>query len=94
LQEAKRNHLRPIDYIRLGPECHVKYVGDSPSRPIRHRLCDERTIVIKNIPENVSENDLRRLFPNCYISKYCPARTVHRMATSTTVTNKSKTFWG
>jgi hypothetical protein len=93
-KEAKHNLLRPVNYILLGPECHVKYAGDSQPLPIDHRLCDKRTIVVKSIPESVSEDDLRQLFTNCHISKYCPARTIHRMATSSAVTGRLKTFWG
>jgi hypothetical protein len=94
MKEAKRNFLRPVDYILLGPDCHVKYAGDSASLPIGHRLDDKRTIVVKTIPENVSEDDLRRLFTNCDISNYCPARTVHRMATSAAVTSRTKALSG
>jgi hypothetical protein len=93
-KEAQRNLQRPIDYILLGDECHVEHAGDTPSRSNTNRHCDERTIVVKNIPEYVTENDLSRLFINCYISRYCPARTVHRMNTSKAITTKTKTFWG
>ena len=93
-KEAKRNFLRPINYILLGPDCHVKYAGDSPCLPVGYQLCDERTIVVKSIPENTSEDDLHRLFPNCHIWKYCPARTVHRVTSSVAIPNKTKTFWG
>lgn len=93
-KEAKRNFLRPINYILFGPDCHVRYAGDSPCLPIRSQLSDERTIVVRSIPENTSEDDIHRLFNNSHIWKYCPARTVYRTATSADVSNKTKTFWG
>lgn len=94
-KEAKRNFLKPIDHNLLGPDCRVKYGRNSGSLlPIGYRPCDDRTVVVKNIPDNVSENDIRRVFPDCHVSKYCPARTVYRTATSTAVANRAKALWG
>ena len=93
-EEAKCNFLRPIDYILLGSECHVKYASYSSFLPMDHQSCDKQTVVVTSIPENVSEDDLRHLFPNCCISKYCPARTVQCMSISTEIPGKIKTFWG
>ena len=93
-KEAKRNFLRSINYILFGPDCHVKYAGNSPCLPVRSQLSVERTIVVKSIPENISEDDIHRLFKNCHIWKYCPASIVPRTTTSAGVANKTKTFRG
>ncbi|CAF1342529.1 unnamed protein product [Adineta steineri] len=45
-------------------------------------------LAVTDIPENVSEDDLRHLFPNFRISNYCPARTVRRKSAAT------KILWG
>ncbi|CAF1408689.1 unnamed protein product [Adineta steineri] len=87
-EEAKHNFNQPTDYIRLGPECCVKYVDYSSFLPADHQSYDKQTIAVTNIPENVSEDDLRRLFPNSRISNYYQARTIHRKSASI------KILWG
>ncbi|CAF1452989.1 unnamed protein product [Adineta steineri] len=74
--------------------CHVEYACNSSCIPLDHRSDDKQTIVITNIPENVSEDDLRHLFPNSRVSKYCPSRIIHRKPTSIDVTGKIKILWG
>lgn len=93
-REAKRNLRRPIDHILFGPECHVEYASDRSHLPIRHQLYDKRTVAVNKIPANVSENDLRCLFSNGYLLKYCPAHTVHHTATTMATMNKTKVLWG
>ncbi|CAF4174990.1 unnamed protein product, partial [Adineta steineri] len=86
-EQLKHKFSRSIDYIRLGPECCVKYVDYSSFLPADHQSYDKQTIAVTNITENVSEDDLHRLFPNSRISNYCPARTIHRKSAS------SKILW-
>ncbi|CAF0799875.1 unnamed protein product [Adineta steineri] len=93
-EEAKHNFNQPIDYIRLGPECLVKYAGYSSPLPVNHQSYDKQTIAVTNIPENVSEDDLRHLFPNSRILNYCPVRTVERKTVPTGSSNKMKILWG
>ncbi|CAF3555976.1 unnamed protein product, partial [Adineta steineri] len=81
-EQLKHNFSRSIDYIRLGPECCVKYVDYSSFLPADHQSYDKQTIAVTNITENVSEDDLHRLFPNSRISNCCPARTIHRKSAS------------
>jgi hypothetical protein len=93
-KEAQLNLLRPIDHILFGPECHVEYAHDHSNLPVRHRIYDKRRVVVNKIPENVSENDLRHLFRNGYLLKYCPARSVHRTATTVATMSETKLLWG
>ncbi|CAF1192411.1 unnamed protein product [Adineta steineri] len=93
-EEAQHNFSQSIDYIRLGSECYFKYAGYSSLLPENHQSCDKQKVVVTNIPENVSEDDLRHLFPNCRISNYCPPRTVPLKHVSTKTSNKTKILWG
>ncbi|CAF1205311.1 unnamed protein product [Adineta steineri] len=94
IEEAKCNLSRSIDYIRLGSKCRIKSVDYSSSLPVDDQSYDKQTIAVTKIPENVSEDDLHRLFPSCRISKYCPPRTVRRKTVSTESSGKTKTLWG
>jgi hypothetical protein len=93
-QEAERNFHRPIDFYLLGPECRVNYANDYSTFASNHQGFDKKKVVISQIPSNVSENDLRRLFANCHILKYCPARTVQLAATTTQTKGNSKILLG
>ncbi|CAF1128953.1 unnamed protein product [Adineta steineri] len=93
-EEAKHNFAQSIDYIRLGSGCRVKYAGDSSCLPEDHQSHDKQKVVVTNIPEDVSEDDLRHLFPNSRVSSYCPARTVLRKTVSTKISGRHKTLWG
>ena len=93
-EEAERNLIRPIDRILLGPECHVEYACDPSHIPLSHPLDDKRIVAVNRIPENVSENDLCRLFSTDYLLKYCPARSVQRITSMVATMNKTKILWG
>ena len=90
---AARNFRRPINHTLLGSECNVEHASHNEPPLTRPRLHDKRTIVVKKIPQDVSENDLRRLFTNCHVLKYCPARTVLKK-TVTIDPDRTKTLWG
>ncbi|CAF1508932.1 unnamed protein product, partial [Adineta steineri] len=93
-EEAESNLLKPINYILLGSQCHVEYACKSPFIPLDHQSYDKQTIVITNIPENVTADDLRHLFTNSSILKYCPARIIQRKSTSIDISGKNKILWG
>jgi hypothetical protein len=57
-------------------------------------LSDKNTIVVKEIPGSVTENDLKNLFGDCTILKYCPSRYVGRFSTETAVTKNTKALPG
>ncbi|CAF1328965.1 unnamed protein product [Adineta steineri] len=94
IKEAECNFKRSLNYLLFGSKCYMKYTGDSSSLPIGYRFDNERTIVVKNIPQNVTEDDLHQLFINCSISKYCPSRIVHHRTLSAPIMNKTKTLSG
>ncbi|CAF1226804.1 unnamed protein product [Adineta steineri] len=93
-EEAKHNFAQSIDYVRLGSGCRVKYAGDCSCLPDVHQSHDKQKVVVTNIPENVSDDDLRHLFPNSRVSSYCPARTVLRKTVPTKIPGKRKTLRG
>jgi len=83
-----------MNFHLLGHQCHVEYAGGSSALSNNHQNFGNRKLMVARIPENVTEIDLHHLFFNCHILKYCPARTVHSSATTTTIKGKSKTIWG
>ena len=89
-KEAKRNLQRPIDAHRFGAKCSVEYANDYlDSSPNNHNK-----IVLRGIPENVSEDDLRLLFDNCHILRYSPARVVCQGAATMEAIKKRKILLG
>jgi len=93
-QEAERNFLKPIDYYLLGSECCMEYAVDRSAPSSDHQSFDNKTLLVRWIPENVSEHDLYHLFVGCYITKYCPSHSTHRSATTTGTKNKNKILSG
>jgi RNA recognition motif-containing protein len=75
-QDAKRNFRRPIDYDLLGSECHIEYVQSSSATTSNYCDFDRKKLMVSRIPENVSGNDLHRLFVNAHILRYRPARNI------------------
>jgi hypothetical protein len=93
-QEAECNLQRAVNFNLLGPECRVEYAHDRSTFSNNHQSCEKKKVVVSRIPENVSENELRRLFGNCHILRYRPARTVHLAATTTHTNRNSKILLG
>jgi hypothetical protein len=93
-QEAERNLQRPVNYHRLGATCRVEYARDHSNFSDVHQNFDKKKVVVRQIPENVSENDFRRLFTSCHVLRYRPARIVHLAATTTHLKSNSKILLG
>jgi len=72
--ETEKNRRRPINYRLFGSECRVDYVDKDFHARYEQQSC---TIVVTHIPENVNENELRRIFVGCQSLKYYPGRTAH-----------------
>ncbi|CAF1545014.1 unnamed protein product, partial [Adineta ricciae] len=89
-QTAEINRRRPINFHLLGPQCRIEYADDNVSIRIRNQSYDCTTIVVERIPPNISDDDLRYLFPNCRIVKYYPAVVVSTRALITTKTTNDK----
>ena len=71
--EAERNLQRPIDNHLFGNQSRVEYASVSSSRYNFNRS----KMVVNGIPQHVTKNDLRHLFTDCHVLKYCPASTVY-----------------
>ncbi|CAF4298407.1 unnamed protein product, partial [Rotaria socialis] len=86
--DAKNNIRRLINFNLLGDECHVEYANACSNISNDNQISSKRKLAIKKIPYNVSEDDLQRLFVNCRILKYCPARITY--STTRKMENKNK----
>ena len=93
-REARRNLLRPIDRYMFGSECRVEYARFRSAPTNVQESIDQNKVRVGQIPKNVSKNDLRRLFDNCHVVEYCPARTVHLSITTTEGKNTEQTLPG
>ncbi|CAF2145954.1 unnamed protein product [Rotaria magnacalcarata] len=93
-QEAKHNLRRPINFNLLGDECHVEYANACSNISNHYQISSKRKLAIKKIPYNANEDDLQRLFVNCRILKYCPARITYSTTPTIGKKNKNKILLG
>ncbi|CAF1273227.1 unnamed protein product [Adineta steineri] len=93
-EKAQRNLRRPINRSLLGSQCRVEWNTHCPNFSINEQNIENRKIVIRGIPENVNENDLRDLFVNCHILKYCPARRIYSSTTTMETKGQNKILPG
>ena len=94
-QDAKHNLSRPINHSLFGSECRIDYANDHIPRSLKCQYYSKNKIIVKKIPTEVSENDLRDLFGSeCHILNYYPARYVRRISTVTTIPDQVKILTG
>jgi RNA recognition motif-containing protein len=75
-RSAEYNLKKRINYNLFGSNCHVEYSTKNLHPSDEHQDSRTWTIVVKQIPEHVTEEHLRHLFISCHSMKYIPARTV------------------
>ncbi|CAF0872332.1 unnamed protein product [Adineta steineri] len=80
--QAEYNRKRAITSSQFGPNCQIEFVQNLSQLPNENELNENWNIVVKKIPENVTENDLRNLFFNSNEIKYIPARNVQKSNTN------------
>lgn len=93
-RDAQYNLQQPIDYNVLGPKCYIEYANDYPASSYNYHNYDRKTIMVSRIPDDVSKNDLYRLFIGCRTIKYYSARYVHRAGTTMAIKNEKKLLLG
>lgn len=93
-REAQRNLQRPINYRLLGPECRIEYANGRSNDPNNHQSSDNKRLLVKQIPENVSQHELRRVFVGSHAIHYYPARVIRRPDTMTPVKCETKILSG
>jgi len=93
-REAEYNRKRPIDYRRFGANCHIEYMRKNVNGSNVHQNSSKWNIVVKKIPENVTEECLRTLFMGCHSMIYIPARIVNKTNMKGTLDIKNKVLWG
>lgn len=93
-RDAELNLQRPLDYQSLGPECCVAYANTSAIPSIDLQEFEQKCVLVRQIPENVAESDLLRLFGTCRLLKYCPARSVCFPPKPMVTKINAKVLWG
>lgn len=93
-REAQRNLQRPINYCLLGPECRLEYAGNRSNNPSNPQSYEGKRILVSGIPENVSTDDLHRLFVNSHAIDYYPPRVTHRTTMMIPANCKTKILLG
>ncbi|CAF1391337.1 unnamed protein product [Adineta steineri] len=79
--QAEYNRKRAISSSRFGSNCQIEFVKNLDELSNENELNEKWNIVIQQIPENVTENDLIKLF-NCQKMKYIPSRIVPKSNTN------------
>ncbi|UJR25494.1 hypothetical protein I4U23_006840 [Adineta vaga] len=90
---AEYNRTKPFDHRLFGANCCIEYAKGKMNLAYENPNFDQWSIVVRHIPENVSEESIRNLFSDCEFMKYIPAR--HRIKrTRTSSVNPNKILWG
>ncbi|CAF0905054.1 unnamed protein product [Adineta steineri] len=79
--QAEYNRKRAITSSQFGPNCQIEFVQNLSQLSNENELNENWNIVVKKIPENVTENDLKKLFFTSNEIKYIPARNVQKSNT-------------
>ncbi|CAF1202320.1 unnamed protein product [Adineta ricciae] len=77
-KDAKRDFLSPPNLASFGSKCSLTYENEFAFGVSVDQTYNDRKIVVQNIPQYVTETDFQNLFPNCVVSRYCPAKTIIR----------------
>ncbi|CAF1287532.1 unnamed protein product [Adineta steineri] len=80
--QAEYNRKRAISSSRFGSNCQIEFVKNLDELSNENELNEKWNIVVKKIPENVTENDLKNLFFNFNQLKYISARNVQKSNTN------------
>jgi len=91
--EAENNRKRPINHGLFGPDCYIEYAKNNFDNSTKHQDSDKWNVLVRQIPENVTEERLRKLFTGCHSIFYIPARNVSKK-TNDTSTTKNKVLLG
>ncbi|CAF4000479.1 unnamed protein product [Adineta steineri] len=80
--QAEYNQKRGIKSSQFGSNCQIEFVKNLSELSNENKVNENWNIVIKQIPENVTENDLKNLFFNSNQIKYIPARIAQKLSTN------------
>jgi hypothetical protein len=92
--EAEYHRKQPVDHHVFGSNCRVEYANNDLHISNKEQISEMWNIIIRHIPENITEECLRNLFPDCYSMKYIPARAVDNRQTGIQSTTEKKILWG
>ncbi|CAF0811818.1 unnamed protein product [Adineta steineri] len=80
--QAEYNRKRAIKSSQFGSNCQIELVQNFSQLLNENQLNENWNIVVKKIPENVTENDLKKLFINTNEIKYTPAKIAQKLSTN------------
>ncbi|CAF1415028.1 unnamed protein product [Adineta steineri] len=80
--QAEYNRKRTIKSSQFGSNCQIEFVQNLSQFSNENEFNENWNIVVKKIPENVTENDLKKLFFNSNRIKYIPTRNVQKSNTN------------
>ncbi|CAF1419359.1 unnamed protein product [Adineta steineri] len=80
--QAEYNRKRTIKSSQFGSNCQIEFVQNLSQFSNENEFNENWNLVVKKIPENVTENDLKKLFFNSNQIKYIPARNVQKSNTN------------
>lgn len=94
-QQAEYNRRRSINHLIFGDNCRVEYSNKNNDHFIDKKHSDKSKIVVRQIPENVSEEHLRNLFSGCHALLYFPARVINKAKPENSASiNKNRVLLG
>ncbi|CAF1240271.1 unnamed protein product [Adineta steineri] len=76
--QAEYNRKRVISSLPFGSNCQIEFVKNLDELSNENKVNENWNIVVKKIPENVTENDLKNLFSNSNQIKYIPPKIVQK----------------
>ncbi|CAF4098934.1 unnamed protein product, partial [Adineta steineri] len=80
--QAEYNQKRGINSSHFGSNCKMEFVQNFSQLSNENQFNENWNIVVKKIPEDITENDLKRLFFNSNEIKYIPARIAQKLSTN------------
>ncbi|CAF4273888.1 unnamed protein product, partial [Rotaria socialis] len=75
-RDAEYNLRRPINSHVFGSNCYVEFMKEDFQLSRIYRNADVWNVMVKGVPIDVTETDLRNLFIGCHSMKFIPARIV------------------
>ena len=92
--EAEYNRKQPIDYRLFGSDCSIEYIKKNDDRFNINENSNQWNIVVRQVPENVTEESLKSLFIDSHSMMYIPARRVTKIKSKDKSITENKILLG
>ncbi|CAF3473112.1 unnamed protein product [Rotaria socialis] len=93
-RDAEYNLRRPINSHVFGSNCYVEFMKEDFQLSRIYRNADVWNVMVKGVPIDVTETDLRNLFIGCHSMKFIPARIVDQRRPHLAPRTKHKVLYG